>query len=211
MARGLDSAAQAPYNRCGTRFHHQNHSFIMKTKVIYKCPVNSLTLKVGNKDIDVSSILSNGRVNYTLFEALVENFTGLSSCGQGNFPSLKDEDGKTYEVKSFRDLTYHPDTNFDLFHTAASCLFSPNNKGPLVKKLLEIGDYGAALDVCNECSYDRTDYFIYTNTSGFDSRFPFMFMVFSKQDVLKNLDKEDPRLICRKKLISECVAEVDLV
>lgn len=181
-----------------------------KTKVLYECSIKGLTLHLEEREIDMTFILENGRANYILFENLTGMLAGLSQNSQGGKADLKDASGLQYEVKSYPDLETYPAEKFDLFHTAASSTFGPNNKGPVVKKLLEAGDYGGALAVCKAAGYNHTDYFVYTNTAKFKPSAPFRFVVISKIDVLGMLEWHDPRLISRRRILAECSEVVKL-
>lgn len=182
----------------------------IKTNVLYECPIKGLTLHLEDREIDMTFILENGRANYILFENLTGMLTGLDQNSQGGKADLCDSNGKQYEVKSFPDIDTYPSEKFDLFHTAASSTFGPNNKGPIVKKLLGAGDYEGALLVCKEAGYNHTDFFVYTNTSKFKPTSPFRFTIVSKGDVLNLLEPHDPRLVSRRRILSLCNEVVTL-
>jgi hypothetical protein len=181
-----------------------------RTRVLYECSIKGLTLHLEKREIDMTFILGNGRANYILFENLTGMLTGLSQNSQGGKADLKDASGLQYEVKSYPDIETYPETKFDLFHTAASSTFGPNNKGPVVKRLLEAGDYSGALAVCKEAGYDHTDYFVYTNTAKFKPSSPFRFVIISKEDVLGMLENRDPRLVSRRRILGQCSEVVKL-
>jgi hypothetical protein len=181
-----------------------------QTNVLYECSIKGLILHLEEREIDMTFILENGRANYILFENLAGMLTGLSQNSQGGKADLKDDSGLQYEVKSYPDLETYPGEKFDLFHTAASSTFGPNNKGPVVKKLLDAGDYAGALAVCKAAGYDHTDYFVYTNTAKFKPSSPFRFVVVCKTDVLEMLESHDPRLISRRRILGQCSKVIKL-
>lgn len=181
-----------------------------RTGVLYECSIRGLTLHLEKREIDMTFILENGRANYILFENLVGMLTGLSQNSQGGKADLRDSSGLQYEVKSYPDHETYPAEKFDLFHTAASSTFGPNNKGPLVKRLLDQGDHESALEVCKEAGYNHTDFFVYTNTSKFKPSSPFRYTVVSKNKVLSLLEGHDPRLISRKRILGLCTEVVKL-
>lgn len=181
-----------------------------ETGVLYECTIKALTLQLQERQLDMTSILENGRANYILFETLTGELTGLHQNSQGGSADLRDSSGRFYEVKSYRDHVAYPQDRFDLFHTAASSTFGPNNKGPVIKKLLEIGDYASALKICKEAGYNHSDFFIYTNTSKFSPVVPFRYLVVRKEDVLKLLADHDPRQISRRGILATCNRTVKL-
>jgi hypothetical protein len=182
----------------------------LQTNILYECSIKKLTLHLETREIDMTAILSNGRANYILFENLTGMLTGLLQNSQGGKADLKSEDGMQYEVKSYPDIDEYPSEKFDLFHTAASSTFGPNNKGPFVKKCLADGDYSTALEICKNAGYNHTDFFVYTNTAKFKPSSPFRFTIVPKAQVLELLDQSDPRLISRQRIMSLCTETIRL-
>lgn len=170
--------------------------------------------------LDMSFVLKNGRSSYLLFENLVSRLTGLKSNSQGGDSDLAGDDGLKYEVKAFRDFESYPDEKHDLFHTGASSTFGANNIGraivnPSLRKMREepkLRDfhYNVALDACKVAGYDKNDFYVYTNTAQYEIGTPFRFMIFPTSKVLEQLDREDPRLISRRNLLSLVTKEVTL-
>lgn len=178
----------------------------IKTNVLYTFKIEDLTMTLGSgKRINVTEILRSGRTNYDSFQLLIENLLPLSRFKKVD---LRDNFGNKYEVKSFHDDVIHPKKEW--FHTAASCCFGPNNKGPLIEYLLETKEFEAALEICKEKSYNMIDYFIYTNTSEFDNNEPCKFVILKKEDAMKMLDPEDPRKISRKMILDSCTEIITL-
>lgn len=178
----------------------------IRTNVLYTYKISDLTVRLeSGKQINVTDSLKSGRTNYGIFQMMLEHYLPLTATSKVD---LEDEAGNKYEVKSFHDDVIHPKQEW--FHTAASCCFGPNNKGPLIKYLLETKEFEAAFEVCKEKSYDEIDYFIYTNSSGFDNSEPCKFVIIKKEDALKMLNPEDPRLISRKKLLDSCTETITL-
>jgi len=182
----------------------------LKAHVLYECEIKALTLKLEKREVDMTFILENGRANYILFENLTGMLTGLSQNSQGGKADLKSADGAQYEVKSYPDVEVYPELKYDLFHTAASSTFGPNNKGPIIKKMLAEGDYQSALDICKQAGFDHTDFFVYTNTAKFKPSTPFRFTIVPKHKVLELLDLRDPRLISRRSILGLCTDVVRL-
>lgn len=172
--------------------------------VLYEGSIAGLTVEAFGSSIDVSDILSNGRANYILFQKLVGLCAGLDSHSEGGDSDLSGGDVK-YEVKAFADPQSHPAARHDLFHTAASSTFGPNNRGPEIKRLLDAGSYQAALEVCKQTGYAKNDFYVYTNTSHFDISTPFRYVILPTATVLDLLSESDPRLIDRKKVLAACL------
>jgi len=171
--------------------------------VLYEGSLEKLTLRAFESDIDVTDTLSNGRSSYILFQKLVSIVVGLDANSEGGDSDLAGSLGK-YEVKAFHDVELHPAPKYDLFHTSASSTFPPNNRGPQIKSLLADGHYSGALDICKQTGYDKNDFYIYTNTSDFVSTVPFRFLILPTKKVLQLLSSDDPRLISRKAILSQC-------
>jgi hypothetical protein len=170
--------------------------------VLYELPIAALELLVGgNIRLDFSAALGNGRSNYILFQSLISRYTGLAAGSEG----AKSDLAEHHEVKAFHDTQLYPEPKWDLFQTSASVTFSANNKGPVVKALVEAGKYAAALQICKETGYDKNDAYIYTNTSGFRVQVPFRYIIVPKSLVLALLDRRDPRLISRAAVLSRAV------
>lgn len=179
--------------------------------VCYQVPLGGLSVRVAGVDIDVSDTLRNGRANYVLFQRLTGLLAGLAGNTEGGGSDLVGGDA-TYEVKAYADPVLHPGRSVagQRIHTAASSTFGPNNKGPVVKRLLEAGDYAAALRVCVESGYAKNDFYIYTNTRGFRPTVPFSYVVLPTATVLAHLSPDDPRVISRDAVLG-CVHRVEVV
>lgn len=171
--------------------------------VLYEVPVQALTLTFGGgRHLDVTAALSNGRSSYVVFQALVAHLVGLVAGTEGAGSDLRTASGAGLEVKAYRDPELWPQPGHDRFHTAASSTFGPNNHGPTVRRLLEQGDYGAALTLCRRTGYDHNDIYVYTNTGSWDQRVPLRFLLVPTRTVLRMLDRADPRLIDRRALLA---------
>ncbi len=169
--------------------------------VMYEVGISALELQFSDGTaLDVTASLRNGRASYVLFEKLVAHFSGLQSGSQGGLSDLVHDSGLGYEVKSYRD----PDQvkpGPDLFHTAASSTFGPNNLGPRIKQLLLAGDYPSALETCKASGYDKNAFYVYTNTGDYVPSLPFRYFIVPTADVLRSLSAADPRQVSRSKLL----------
>jgi len=165
--------------------------------VLYELQIGTLELLLpGNVRLNMSTTLSNGRANYILFQNLASRCTGLAAGSEGGASDL----AEGHEVKAYSDATLYP--NKDLFQTSASSTFGANNNGPLIKRLLEAGDYAGALRVCKETGYDKNRAYIYTNTRDFRPSVPFRYVIVPKELVLRLLSPQDPRNISRNAILS---------
>ena len=179
-----------------------------KLFTMYEITVDRLALVLGDKSEKVfPEALSSGRANYMLFEALVRDFSGLSKTTGSDH---KDSSGRTYEQKAYEDPEAYPKSK-DIFRCSSSSTFGANNHGPKVKQYLADGDYQSALRLCKEKGYDKNDFYVFTNSGNFVSTVPFRYFIIPKEDVLANLDLEDPRLISRSKLLSMIESKIVLI
>ena len=151
--------------------------------------------------------LASGRANYMLFEALVRDFAGLEKTTGSDH---KDSTGRTYEQKAYEDPELHPGSK-DLFRCSSSSTFGANNDGPKVKRFLENNDYASALELCKVKGYNKNDFYIFTNSGGFRPEIPFRYFIVPKDDLVSELDSEDPRLISKTKLFNMIESKVVLV
>lgn len=175
---------------------------------MYEIKIDRLALILGDGSERVfPEALASGRANYMLFEALVRDFSGLVKTAGSDH---KDSLDRTYEQKAYEDPEAYPKSN-DNFRCSSSSTFAANNHGPKVKKFLELGDYDAALKVCKETGYDKNDFYVFTNSGSFVASVPFRYFIIPKDDVVANLDSEDPRLISRSKLLSMVKSKVVLI
>lgn len=169
---------------------------------LYEMGIKSLTLEFSNGTTsDVTTTLRNGRASYILFQNLVAKLTGLVDGNEGGSSDLLDKSADGFEVKSYKDPDLHPKAKDDIFHTAASSTFGPNNLGPVVKGLLEGGDYEGALTVCRATGYDKNAYYIFTNTGGYEPSVPFRYFIVPTSTVLATISRTDPRKISRRDLL----------
>ena len=179
-----------------------------KTFVLYEIKIDRLALILGDGSEKVfPEALASGRANYMLFEALVRDFSGLLKTSGSDH---KDAQDRTYEQKAYEDPEAYPKSK-DIFRCSSSSTFGANNHGPKVKRFIELGDYAAALQLCKETGYDKNDFYVFTNSGSFVATVPFRYFIIPKDDVVANLDLEDPRLISRSKLLSMIKAKVVLI
>lgn len=175
---------------------------------MYEIKVDRLALVLGDKTEKVfPEALSSGRANYMLFESLVRDFSGLTKTTGSDH---RDSSGRTYEQKAYEDPEEYPESK-DLFRCSSSSTFPANNFGPKIKNHLNGGDYLSALNICKETGYDKNDFYVFTNSGNFVSTVPFRYFIIPKDDVVTNLDLEDPRLISRRKLLSMIKSKIVLV
>lgn len=173
-----------------------------RTRVLYEVRLKGLVLTLDRGDnFDATHLLGNGRANYILFENFVAQCTGLNPNSQGGASDLVDDSGNGFEVKSYKDPALHPDPRNDLFHTAASSTFGPNNHGPTINRLLRDGKYDEALQICKESGYNKNSFYIYLNTAQYRVDVPLRYMIVPTSDVLRLISPQDPRLISRKALL----------
>lgn len=112
----------------------------------------------------------------------------------------KDAQGNTYEQKSYDDPQLYPQSE-DKFRCSASSTHPANNDGPVIKRMLESGDYASALDLCKRTGYDKNDFYVFTNTGHFKPIIPLRFFIIPTDKLLKVLDLEDPRLVSKSVLL----------
>jgi hypothetical protein len=166
--------------------------------VLYELAIDELTLKVGGVGWDISYLLENGRTNYGIFQALVGAAAGLMPGSEGGKSDLSEG----HEVKAYRDPELYPASRYDLFHTAGSSAFGPNNNGPKVKEMLNKKDYAGALALCRSTGYDKNAAYIYTNTGGYSKTVPFRYIIVPTDIVIRLLSDKDPRKISRRDILS---------
>jgi hypothetical protein len=167
--------------------------------VLYNVSIASLklTLKSG-KEYEFPEALANGRANYILFEELIRAITGLRKTTQSDHTGAK---GERYEQKAYFDQHKYASISYDEFQTSASSTFGANNFGPTIKRHLENSEYQKALEICHQTGYDKNDYYIYTNTRGYSLDIPLRYLVVPKPTVVSILNKRDPRLISRSRVL----------
>lgn len=177
-------------------------NFPLETNVLFECEVECPTISVAKKKLTLNQAFKNGRCNYLMFEQVVATLTGLRSNGQGAKADLVDDLGNRYEVKAYHEPEFYGGLKkYEFIHTAASCAFTANNRDKEIRGFLEQGFYEKALNYCKDLSYNRIDYFIYTNTRDFKPGSPLRFIVIPKGEVMSALSKEDPRILSRQKLL----------
>jgi hypothetical protein len=175
---------------------------------MYEIKIDRLALILGDGSERVfPEALASGRANYMLFEALVRDFSGLVKTAGSDH---RDSENRTYEQKAYEDPEAYPKSK-DIFRCSSSSTFGANNHGPKVKTFIAQGNYEAALALCKETGYDKNDFYVFTNSGSFVATVPFRYFIIPKDDVVANLDSEDPRLISRSKLLSMIKAKVVLV
>ena len=177
--------------------------------VLYEVKLKRLLLEIdGGANFDATHLLANGRANYILFENFIAQCAGLSPNGQGAGPDLCDDRGNGYEVKSYRAPESFPGPKNDMFHTAASSTFAPNNRGPTIRLLLQSGNYAEALEICRETGFDKNDFYIYVNSAQHDASIPFRYIILPTSEVLSLLSSDDPRLISRADILARARKKV---
>jgi hypothetical protein len=184
-----------------------------QTHTLYRLQLEGLQLMLpGGIGLDVSALLSNGRANYTIFQALAGRCAGLSQHSEGGDSDLASRDGVRYEVKAFADAGLHPRerAKHATVHTAASSTFGPNNHGPRIKKLLDAGKWDEAFEICWETGYAKNEFYLYTNTRDYSVAAPFSYVIIPRDEVVANLSKTDPRVISRATLLGLVQDEVTI-
>jgi len=180
---------------------------MLKTQTIYEVGITklALVLRDGSEKI-YPEALANGRANYIIFEWLIRDLVGLTKTTGSD---SKDDQGRMYEQKAYKDPELHPDDD-DLFRVSSSSTFGANNYGPVVNKLVKDGKYAEAFEIVNAKGYSKNDFYILTNTGGFEPSIPLRFIILEKDVLVNNLDKNDPRLIS-KKTVLERIAKSQIV
>ncbi len=175
---------------------------------MYEIRVTRLALVLADGSEKVfPDALASGRANYMIFEALVRDFAGLEKTTSSDHIDSK---GRTYEQKAYEDPELYPKSN-DLFRCSSSSTFGANNDGPKVKKFLENNDYASALELCKVKGYNKNDFYIFTNSGSFKTEIPFRYFIIPKDDLVAELDSEDPRMISKTKLFNMIQTKVVLV
>lgn len=175
---------------------------------LYEVGIKSLILSLKNgTQYEFPDTLANGRANYILFEELIRKITGLNKTSGSDHTA---SDGTKYEQKAFNDTILYPEDKYDFFQTSASSTFGANNNGPRIKRLLEANDYESALKICRVTGFDHNDFYIYTNTKGFNPTVPLKYLVIPTIDVISNLNPSDPRQISRKVLLAKIKRTIQL-
>ena len=179
----------------------------LELHVLYEIPIKSLELTFGTKKkMDLLSTLSNGRGSYLVFEALIRELTGLV---QGKKADHADVNGRLYEQKSYVDLDNKP-RNQGKIHTGASGLFANNSGAKAYKELLKNQDYVEAMRTCKNLGYASNSFYIYTNTGEYNISVPFRFMTVESKWVIKNVEKENPAILKREKLLNSIISKTVL-
>lgn len=172
---------------------------------MYEMELDRLVLKTkSGKEFVFPEALSNGRANYIIFESLIRSITGLQKTSGSDH---QDNLGRKYEQKSYEDPELYP-TSKDLFRCSSSSTFSANNHGPKVDAFVDAGEYAKALEVCMKTGYNKNDFYIFTNTGGYEPRVPFRFFLLDKEKLLSNLDSKDPRLVSKTVLFGMLKSKV---
>ena len=166
--------------------------------VMYQTKIKGLLLVLEDgREFSYPEGLSNGRGSYLVFENFVRSLTDLTKAKKSDHT-----DGKVlYEQKAYFDPDLDPKGKEDLIAVCASSLQDMNNGGPAIKALLADGDYHSAYEVCFEKGYGLNEFYVLTNTRGFDASIPFRFFIVPTDILLQHLDKADPRFVSRKTLL----------
>lgn len=175
---------------------------MLKTQILYEVGIEKqvLILKDGTEK-NYPETLANGRANYIVFEWLIRDLVGLTKTTGSD---SKDSLGRKYEQKAYKDPELHPNDD-DLFRVSSSSTFGANNHGPRVKRLVEAGKYEEAFAIVNETGYAKNDYYILTNTGGYNPSIPLRFVILEKELLVANLDAVDPRLISKDIVLNQIV------
>jgi hypothetical protein len=166
---------------------------------MYETKIKDFTLNLEDgRSFWFPETLSNGRVSYVAFECLVRALTELYKAKNSDHT-----DGELlYEQKGYVDPSLDPRGKDDLFNCAPSSCFGPNNYGPVIKALLEDGDYDGAYQVCATRGYSENDFYVFTNTGHFDVANKFSFFIIPTATLLEHLDSSDPRMVSRTTMLS---------
>jgi hypothetical protein len=171
--------------------------------VLYEVQISEVVVRFdGGVEIELSEVVSNGRASYLLFKDVLIAITNLTAGSEGagsDFRLRVATSDSGVEAKSYPDPDLYPrDCNV---HVAPSSTFGPNNNGPIIKSLLKNGKYDEALQLCRRIGYDKSDYYLLTNTQGFDTSIPFRFVLIPTEDLLMALSSSDPRIARRDTLL----------
>ena len=175
---------------------------------MYEIGVDRLSLIMSDgSERSFPGALENGRVNYGVFEYLVRDLAGLEDTSG---PDHQDEFGMIYEQKSYVDPE-NSTSRSDLFHCSSSSTFPANNYGKTIKKFLDANDYESALELCKEKGYNKSEYYIFTNSGKYRNNVPFRYFIIPTKDLISNLSSEDPRKVSLSRLLGMIQSKVVLV
>jgi hypothetical protein len=150
---------------------------MLQTRVLYEVGIVKQVLVLRNgEEKNYPEVLANGRANYITFEWLIRDLVGLEKTTGSD---SKNSEGLMYEQKAYKDPELHP-TDPDLFRVSSSSTFGANNLGPMVNKLVTDGKYAEAFEIVNETGYSKNDFYILTNTGGFNPSIPLRFVILEK-------------------------------
>ena len=154
--------------------------------VMYVTKIEGLGLKGTSGTFYSTEGLRNGRGSYVFIEDFVRAVFGLEKGGGDYIDHLWN--GRPVEQKA-----YDPKKKDKTFHVAASKAFSANNGGPIISELVKTEKYNEALKFCKELGYDKNDFYVLTGSAQFEAGSDLEIIFLSREDILKNLDKKDPR------------------
>ena len=95
-------------------------------------------------------------------------------------------------------------------HTGASGLFANNSGAKAYKELLKNQDYVEAMRTCKNLGYASNSFYIYTNTGEYNISVPFRFITVESKWVIKNVEKENPAILKREKLLNSIISKTVL-
>lgn len=169
----------------------------LETLRMYELGIDRLSLHLKNGEEKVfPDALANGRANYIIFESLIRDVVGLHKT---HVSDHVDDAGRNYEQKAYKDPEIHP-RDKDLFRISSSNTFGANNLGPKVNTLVKQGRYKEALAIVTENGYDKNEFYILTNTGGFEPTIPLRFFIVPTEIIMTHLDLVDPRMVSKQKL-----------
>lgn len=174
----------------------------LKPGFLYVCKIGKLRFSYGKstRGNDITHLLKSGRTNYSIFEYLIGEITGLQKGKEGS-DHFDLTNNLNYEQKSYVDQDNPSQSRGAKFiHSGPSSVFANNSSALAYKNFIEANNYKLARKLCREKGYNKNDFYIFTNTSDFSSG-EFNYFVLSRADVLKNVVKTDPAVIDRDKLI----------
>lgn len=175
---------------------------MLNTRVLYEVGIEKqvLILRDGSER-NYPETLANGRANYIVFEWLIRDLAELTKTTGSD---SKDAHGRTYEQKAYKDPELYPNDS-DLFRVSSSSTFGANNYGPTVNRLVRERKYDEAFAIVDETGYSKNDFYILTNTGGYNPTIPLRFVILEKDLLVANLDKVDPRLISKNVILNHIV------
>ena len=173
----------------------------LSLNVIYELPIDKFVLRLTDgREFYYPETLSNGRVNYVLFEHLVREFTSLHKSSKSDH--VDPASIEIYEQKAYTDPSADLANKKDLISVSSSNTFQANKYGKLITNLLKMGNVEEAEKLIYTHGYSKNDFYVLTNTANYAPSYPFRFFIVTTAELITCLDEQDPRFASRAKLLN---------